>query len=170
MNRLAINHDRGRRPAQTPIKKGKEVTKMNLQTCVAMAVVAFILAAPTGARADAVGDWNAITVQATITGARPGPTGFLDVAVVQAAVYDAVQAIEGQYRPYAVEIPGATGSSVAATAKAAHDVLVNRFPAQTAPLDMTYEQYLIDEGIPTVGPWNTGRRGCRRRHHLPANR
>ena len=28
-------------------------------------------------------------------------------------------------------------------------MLVNRFPAQTAFLDMTYEQYLIDEGIST---------------------
>jgi hypothetical protein len=99
-----------------------------------------------------VADWNAITVQATITGARPGPTGILDIATVQAAVYDAVQAIEGQYRPYYVEIPGATGSSVAATAKAAHDVLVHRFPAQTASLDMTYEQYLIDEGVSMTDP------------------
>ncbi len=82
----------------------------------------------------------------------PGPTAFLDIAVVQAAVYDAVQAIEGQYQPYAVEIPGATGSPVAAAATAAHDVLVNRFPAQAASLDMTYEQYLIDEGISMSDP------------------
>ena len=114
MNRLAINHDRGRRPAQTPIEKGKEVTKMNLQTCAAMAVVAFILAAPTSARADAVADWNAITVQATITGARPGPTGFLDIAVVQAAVYEPSRPSKGNTDPTAVEIPGATGSPVAA--------------------------------------------------------
>jgi hypothetical protein len=126
--------------------------RVELRTCGAIAVVAFILAVPTSARADAVADWNAIAVQATITGARPGPSGVLDVATVQAAVYDAVQAIEGQYEPYAIEIPGATGSPVAATAKAAHDVLVNRFPAQTASLDMTYEQYLIDEGISITDP------------------
>ena len=125
---------------------------MSLRNCVAIAVVAFILAAPTSARADAVADWNAITVQATITGARPGPTGILDIAVVQAAVYDAVQAIEGEYRPYAVEIPGATGSPVAAAAKAAHDVLVHRFPAQTDFLDMTFEKYLADEGISMLDP------------------
>ena len=101
---------------------------MNVRNCVAISVVAFILAAPTSARADAVADWNAITVQATITGARPGPTGFLDVAVVQAAVYDAVQAIEGQYQPYAVEIPGATGSPVAAAAKAAMMCSSTAFP------------------------------------------
>src|SRR4029453_14082630 len=98
------------------------VMKMKLQTCAAIAVLALLLGAPSSAKADAVGDWNAIAVQATITGARPGPTGILDIAMVQAAVYDAVQAIEQDFKPYHTEIPGASGSPIAATAKAAHDV------------------------------------------------
>jgi hypothetical protein len=126
--------------------------KLKLQTCAAIAIVAIMLATPASARADAVSDWNAIAVQTTITGARPGPTGFLDVAVVQAAVYDAVQAIEGRFEPYYVEIPGASGSPVAAAAKAAHDVLVNRFPAQTAALDLTYQQYLLNHGLSETDP------------------
>ncbi len=125
---------------------------MNPRNYLAIAVVAFVLAAPTSARADAVGDWNAITVQATVTAARPGPTGVFDIATVQAAVYDAVQAIEGQYRPYSVDLPGAIGSPVAAAATAAHHVLVNRFPAQTATLDATYQQYLSDEGVSMADP------------------
>ena len=84
------------------------------------------------ARADAVLDWNAIAVDTISTASppRPGPVGFLDMAVVQAAVYDAVQAIDGKFKPYHVQIPGASGSPEAAAAKAAHDVLVNIFPAQ----------------------------------------
>ena len=71
-----------------------------------------------GANADAISDWNGIAVQATVTGARPGPTGVIDIAMVQAAVYDAVQAIERQFEPYyQLEIPGATGSPVAAAAR-----------------------------------------------------
>jgi hypothetical protein len=123
--------------------------KLRLRTCAAVAIM---LAAPGSARADAVSDWNAIAVQATITGGRPGPTGMLDVAVVQAAVYDAVQAIEKRYEPYYVEIQGASGSPVAAAAKAAHDVLVNRFPAQAASLDTTYEQYLLDHSLAPDDP------------------
>ncbi len=126
--------------------------KLRLRTWGAIAIVAVMLSAPGSASADAVSDWNAIAVQATITGARPGPTGILDVAVVQAAVYDAVQAIERQYEPYYVEIKGASGSPVAAAAKAAHDVLVNRFPAQTASLGATYQQYLLDHGLPADDP------------------
>ncbi|MCM3904167.1 MAG: vanadium-dependent haloperoxidase [Pyrinomonadaceae bacterium] len=51
-----------------------------------------------------------------------------------------------------MEIPGASGSPVAATAKAAHDVLVNRFPWQSASLDLTYNQYLADRFIPQNDP------------------
>ena len=63
---------------------------------------------------------------------RPGPVVFLDLAIVQAAVHDAVQAIDRRFEPYHVEIPGASGSPEAAAAKAAHDVLVNILPGQAA--------------------------------------
>jgi hypothetical protein len=126
--------------------------KVKLQIWAAIAIVAVMLAAPTSASADAVSDWNAIAVQATVTGARPGPSGVIDIAMVQAAVYDAVQAIVKQYKPYRVEIKGASGSPVAAAAKAAHDVLVNRFPAQAAALDTTYQQYLLNNGLAETDP------------------
>jgi PAP2 superfamily len=117
-----------------------------------IAIIAILLAIPASANADAVADWNAIAVQATITGARPGPTGVLDIAMVQAAIYDAVQAIERRYEPYYVEIKGASGSPVAAAAKAAHDVLVNRFPSQSGSLDMIYQQYLFSHGLADTDP------------------
>ncbi len=126
--------------------------KLKLKTWRSIAIVVILLALPASVRADAVGDWNAIAVQATITGARQNPTGVIDIAMVHAAVYDAVQAIEKQYEPYYVEIPGASGSPVAAAAKAAHDVLVSRFPAQAASLDMVYQQYLLDRGLPETDP------------------
>jgi hypothetical protein len=111
------------------------------------------------ALAGAVEDWNAITAQAIANAAaansppRPGPSAFLDFAMVHAAVYDAVQAIEGQFEPYAVEIPGASGSSIAAAATAAHDMLVNRFPSQAAGfLDPTYLAYLAANGLSVNDP------------------
>ena len=64
------------------------------------------------ARADAVLDWHEIAVNTISTASppRPGPVGFLDMAVVQAAVYDAVQAIDGKFKPYHVQIAEASGS------------------------------------------------------------
>jgi hypothetical protein len=87
-----------------------------------------------------------------IVAARPGPAGALDTAVVQLAVYDAVQAIVREYQPYYVVIPGATGSPSSAAAKAARDVLVNRFPSRAAIIDATYQQYLLDHGMNAADP------------------
>jgi hypothetical protein len=126
--------------------------KIKLQSWRSIATLAILLAIPASVSADAVADWNAIAVQATVTAARPGPSGVLDVAMVQAAVYDAVQAIEKRYEPYYVEIPGASGSPEAAAAKAAHDVLVSRFPAQASSLDTTYQQYLLNHGLSESDP------------------
>ena len=100
------------------------------------------------ARANAVVDWNEIAIQTiTATTLHPGATVFLDGAIVQAAVYDAVVAIDGRFQPYHVVIPGATGSPAAATAKAAHDILVNRFPGQMASIDKAYHDYLAKNGL-----------------------
>jgi hypothetical protein len=126
--------------------------KPKIQTWARMAGLVILLATPASLRADVVADWNAIAVEATITGARPGPTGFFDIAMVQAAIYDAVQAIEKRYEPYYVEIQGASGSPIAAAAKAAHDVLVHRFPMQAAALDISYQQYLSTHGLSGTDP------------------
>jgi len=105
------------------------------------------------ARADAVTDWNAIAIQTIVNAmvngvpAHPGGAALLDSAMVQAAVYDAVVAIEGRFKPYHVHIPGASGSPAAAVAKAAHDVLVNRFPFLSTSLDTTYVDYLSSHGL-----------------------
>ena len=46
--------------------------------------------------ADAVTYWNEVTVNTVATG-RAGVPGLLDIALVQAAVHDAVQSIEGRF-------------------------------------------------------------------------
>jgi hypothetical protein len=118
------------------------------------------------ARADAVTDWNAIAIQIIVNApcptapcanppAHPGATSFLDSAMVQAAVYDAVESITGRFRPYAVHVPGASGSPDAAVAKAAYDILVNRFSSSvmvTAYLDSTYLTYLSTHGLSETDP------------------
>ena len=103
-------------------------------------VASIVLFAAHSIHADVVADWNAIAVQSTITGARPGATGVVDLAMVHAAIYDAVQGIEKDYEPYYVDIPGATGNINAAAARAARDVLVSRFPSQIDTIHATYLQ------------------------------
>lgn len=118
-----------------------------LTILIALALVA--LAAPKVARADVVVDWNSIALQTIFAAVppRPGPTGILDVAMVHAAVHDAIQAFEGRFESYTIPIANASGSPVAAAAQAAHDVLVARFPLQTGTLDTLLTNYLAGLGL-----------------------
>jgi hypothetical protein len=105
------------------------------------------------ARADVVSDWNLFAVLAINAAGRPaGGSPFLDIATVHLAIHDAVCAIDRQFQPYNVTIAGASGSPVAAAAAAAHDVLVNRFPAQAASLDSTYAEYVAAHGLSQTDP------------------
>jgi hypothetical protein len=132
------------------IRSSQWITAVSAAPLIALAALSW---SPV-ARADAVLDWNAIAVNAISMAEppRPGPVGFLDLAVVQAAVYDAVQAIDRRFKPYHVEIAGASGSPEAAAAKAAHDVLVQIFPAQAASLDTAYRDYLASKGLAGDNP------------------
>ena len=114
--------------------------------------LALTIAGATQVLADAVVDWNIITGQTIPFATRPGGAPGLDYAMVHAAIHDAVQAYDRRFEPYAVTITGTSGSPVAAVAKAAHDVLVNRFPAKTESLDTNYNAYLANHGLSQDDP------------------
>ena len=100
--------------------------------------------APALARADTVTDWNGYASTAIVATARqPPPVAVLSFAMVQGAVYDAVNAIDGRHRPYLTQPPaGRSDSKDAAAATAAFRVLVGVFPAQQATLQPLYDASL----------------------------
>jgi len=104
------------------------------------------LASVVPASADAVTSWNEITLKAVTIG-RAGAAGYLDTALVHAAIHDAVQAFEGRFEPYYTSIPNASGSPSAAVAAAAYGVLVGIYPAQKPSLDTDYLNYLTAQGL-----------------------
>src|SRR6478736_1609592 len=69
--------------------------------------------------------WNDAALNAVVTVAKqPPPQAIVTMALVQAAVYDAVVAIKGGYQPYLSSFEPAPDASVdAAVATAAHAVL-----------------------------------------------
>ena len=116
--------------------------KRSNQLCgVAMTLaVALAPAVPSAARADTVTEWNAV-MQATVTAAGGAPASNPNHqtrwgAIVQLAVFEAVNAIVGDYEPYlgTVEAP-AWASPEAAVVAAAHRTLVTLRPDQAAALD-----------------------------------
>ena len=88
------------------------------------------------AHADAVTDWNETAIRAAATvGISTGWQSRI-VAIAHAAMFDAVNSIERQYTPYAVEVsPPAGASAEAAAIAAAHAVLTQLVPDQKKMLD-----------------------------------
>src|SRR5262249_38165407 len=70
-------------------------------------------------------------------------------ALVHAAIFDAVNAVEVRYAPYKIAIPAPAGaSSESAAVAAAHAALVRLYPDQRATLDQAVTRSLarIPEG------------------------
>ena len=107
--------------------------------------------------ADVVLAWNAVALNAEVVDHTPGagvPGAGLGVnggpvrsaralAIVQSAIYDAVNAVDGSYTPYLFDGKAKPGTSLeAAAAEAGHDTLVALYPQQTASFDAALAQSL----------------------------
>jgi hypothetical protein len=88
----------------------------------------------TSPRPDVIADWNATAVSVIVSKGAQGP---VYLALMQAAVFDAVNAIDGRYQTYAVKPTSATrgASQEAAAAAAAYGVLLGVWPDQRTVLD-----------------------------------
>ena len=96
--------------------------------------------------ANVIVQWNKVLLIIVRTpGAQPAtvhPTRSF--AIMHAAVYDAVNAIDGTHEPYSVHLGNISpyASQEAAAASAAHDVLVALYPKSQAMLDDQLQQSL----------------------------
>lgn len=95
------------------------------------------------ARGDAVLDWNEIALATTAAAPFDPPRESRSLAMVHAAVFDAVGAIAGGFHSYACELTVAPSASPEAAAiAAAHQVLLRLYPDQRAALDTAYARSL----------------------------
>ena len=128
------------------------------RVATAMALVAACVA-PAAARGDAVTDWNSAANAAIFSTNPTAHAAGLSTAMVQGAVYDAVNAIAGGYQPY-LPTPRAdpTYSQDAAAAAAAFGVVSILVPSQLGTLQMQYQKSLdaIDDGPAKTGGIATG--------------
>ena len=109
------------------------MTLVTTSPFVAVLVASACLGWAPSVQADVVTAWNLTTQRCVFGGPTPanrgGPVGLLDIALVQAAVHDAVQAIEGRFEPYHYSNPDrlGVGSPEAAVAAATFGVLVGLY-------------------------------------------
>src|SRR5215467_7100895 len=110
------------------------------------AVLATVSLAPAMAQAtnpvSQVVQWNkALLVIVRTPGAQPAtvhPTRSF--AIMHAAIYDAVNVIDGTHKPYLVRLSASHfASQEAAAAAAAHEVLVKLYPSFQATLDTQFQ-------------------------------
>ena len=116
---------------------------MHRQSGTAAFILWSTVAIATPATADVVADWNVCAPAIIATGRATiqfgaGPATQLDLATVHLAMHDAIQAYDQRYEAYAGAIAAAEGSAIAAAARAAHTVLLTKFPAQLAVIDACY--------------------------------
>ena len=105
-----------------------------------------LLLAGTGlTAADEVTDWNHILLEATLTPpATPAPVSTRSAAIVQAAVFDAVNGIDPHYTPIFVRRTGPRHASQrAAAVQAAYAILIRLYPAQSDTLDQQRSASLL---------------------------
>ncbi|RSL19088.1 PAP2 superfamily protein [Edaphobacter aggregans] len=87
------------------------------------------------AKADVVLDWNVIAVNTAVTNGQNPFAQARYAAIVQLAVFESVNAITGEYRPYLGTIVAPAGACPEASAiQAAYRVLSTYFPASASTL------------------------------------
>src|SRR6266511_883637 len=135
------------------------VARLAAATLLAVAVGGLSASARGQSAGNAAIEWNAIASTAIMsTAGQPPHAAVLSLAMVQGAVYDAVNAIDGGHQPYLVAPPADSGDSKeAATATAAFRVLVGfsadeRDPplAGLFPVQRSILQPLYDTSLATV--------------------
>src|ERR671927_372483 len=89
--------------------------------------------------------WNVITLKTTAAGPFSPPRETRSLAIVSAAVHDAVCSIVSECEPYAARVEASREASVeAAVGAAAHDALVALYPGAIASLNASYDSALAE--------------------------
>ncbi len=110
---------------------------------------AAILLFPCVCLADTVLDWNEVALARVVAARQGPPDGARSMAMVHLAMFEAINAVEQRYAPYAFKTRAPAGTSPeAAAAAAASSVLVKLFPGEAQAVEAAYAASLarIPEG------------------------
>jgi hypothetical protein len=128
---------------------------MKTRTTVEVLVLTAVLSIGTAAHADVVTEWNTAALNAIRADRTPPPKASRALAILHAAIYDAINGIDRRHQPYLVPsaVPGSASTEASASA-AAHAVLVALFPASAPGFDNLYAMTLA--AIPDGSQKRTG--------------
>ncbi len=118
--------------------RDKSITRSGRSTIIEIALMILVVSivVPSCVRADEVTDWNGIMVQTVLNGKTSPVVSTRAAAIVEAAVFDAVNGIERRFSPIHVDFAAPMGASErAAAVQAAYATLVVLYPSQKTALD-----------------------------------
>jgi hypothetical protein len=118
----------------------KDINQMKMFNATLLLCSVLLPAAIPLAASNVVTDWNTIASTAIVkNGGKVPSSSPIWFAYTSLAVYDAVNAITGQYRPFYYRGAARPDASLeSAAVAAAHRVLVNYFPDQQSDLDVRF--------------------------------
>jgi len=113
--------------------------KIYRSTVAAVALIG--LSSPTSA--DVISDWNEKAVAFVVASSMAPPPASRVLAMTHLAMFDAVNSIDGRYRPYLVQVPSPAGTSQdAAAATAAGHILASVDPKTEPAMKAALAAYL----------------------------
>jgi hypothetical protein len=131
-----MNESTNNKQRKTEEKETMKSITTKIKRLIAAGLILAGLAGTSSVRADTVTDWNAMLSAAINATTDLPPVAGRKAAIVQVAVFDAVNGIARKYEPYFVtdRAPGGARQEAAA-AQAAYTTLVALFPPQKAKFD-----------------------------------
>jgi hypothetical protein len=147
LRNFSLGRKRGRRPSRTSQKRRNAALRLERleDRCTPSS--------------DPVLYWNAVALHAAVVdhgigapGLQFGPTRTSRAfAIIQGAVFDAVNSIRPQYTPYEIQLPAPRSASIdAAVAEAAYTTLVSLYPYQKPYFDAQLAASLPANATPPV--------------------
>ena len=114
---------------------------MKVPLSIAAALTLALAWVPSATRAGEVLEWNLMALQAIESSGQSAPEAARSLAMVHAAIYDAVNGIDGGFQSYYVSGAAPTGASMeVAAASAARTLLTQLFPSMTTTFNQLYTQ------------------------------
>ncbi len=105
------------------------------------------LGIPASSQADVISEWNQIALVGTTAARQLPPDATRTMALVHLAMFEAVNAVQQRYAPYAFKGRAPAGASAeAAAAAAARSVLLRLFPDQRQEVEASYAASLAQVG------------------------
>ena len=112
---------------------------MNARLHSILFLVATLFLPAAAARADVVTDWNDVAVARLVAMRQLPPDGARAVAMMHVAMFDAINAVQPRYTPYAFKGKAPPGASAeAAGVAAARTVLLKLYPDQSEAIEKAY--------------------------------